>query len=191
MVEMSAKSARTVRIWHRAQVLRLGLVLCFSAVSAGSSPLLEATPIQTLDSLPRNYCLGDVASLGTGLVQAPVSSGTKSGLHKVRTWTGWIRASASGRYEFSLPGSGGYIFVNKQQIFSRSEMSLRPTVIQIELVYNRFYAITVETPNIEYSTLPLQWHRPDGRQEIVPKAYLYAPVATTNGSETNLAVPIE
>ena len=188
MFEISVKSPRTIRIRNRLGILRLGLLLSFSAVSASFTPLPETKPAQTSVSLPRNYCLANVASLGTGLVRAPVPSGT-NWTHKGRPWTGWIRASASGRYEFSLPDGRGRIFVNKQEIFARSVMSSKPVVIQIELLNNRFYAITVETPNSVNSTLPLQWRRPDGRQETVPKAYLYAPLATAGASETNMSGP--
>ena len=111
-------------------------------------------------------------------MEAPATSGTKSPQRTGRTWTGWIRASASGIYEFSLPDSGGRIIVNRQQIFPLGEMSSKPDGLKIELITNRFYAIAVETLDSENSTLPLQWRRPDGRQETVPKAYLYPPVAT-------------
>ena len=179
------KSARTIRIRHRARMLRVGLLLSFPAISASSSPLPEIKQARTSVSVPRNYCLGNVASLGTGLVRASVPSGTKFPSHKGIAWTGWIRSSASGKYEFSLPDSAARILVNQQQIFARTAMTTKPVVIQIELSTNRFYAITVETPNSEDSTLPLQWRRPDGRYETVPRAYLYAPVATVSVSETN------
>ena len=64
-------------------------------------------------------------------------------------------------------------------------MSPKPAVIQIELLTNRFYAITVETPGGNDTTLELQWRRPDGRREPVPKAYLYAPVAIVDADETS------
>lgn len=177
MLEISTRSARGISIRHRMRMLRLSLLLLFSAVSASFTPLPEIKQARTSISFPQNYCLGDVASLGTGLVRASVLSETKSSSHTGRNWNGWIRASASGRYKFSLPDSGGRIIVNRQQIFSREVISSKPDIIEIDLLTNRFYAITVETPNSEDSTLPLQWRRPDGRQETVPKAYLYPPVA--------------
>ena len=185
MFEISVKSPRTLCIRHRAGTLRIGLLFVFSSVSASSTPPPEIKQARTSVSLPRNYCLGNVASLGTGLVRAPVPSGSKFPSHKGIPWTGWIRSSASGKYEFSLPNSAGRIFVDQQQIFARSAKSSKPIVIQVELLTNRYYAITVETPNSEDSTLPLQWRRPNGRHETVPKAYLYAPVATAGVSETN------
>lgn len=185
MTRISNSSANTICTRHRTWMLPLGLLLFIPAVSGSSSPLPEIKKVSTSDTSPRNYCLGDVASLGTGLVEAPVLSGTKSQSHNRRPWTGWIRASASGKYEFSLPDSGARIFVNRQQIFARSGVSTKPVVIPIELSTNRFYAITIETPNTRHSTLPLQWRRPDGRREIIPKAYLYAPVATVSHIEPN------
>ena len=104
---------------------------------------------------------------------------TKYSTTKVRRWTGWVRSSASGKYEFSLPASGGRIVLNHQQAFVYSASSPKPEVNGIELLTNRYYAITVEAPDSEDSALPLQWRRPDGRHEAVPRAYLYAPVATT------------
>ena len=178
MFEMSSKSVGTTCIRNRARMLRFSFLLSFSAVSASSSPSLEITKTQALPVLPRNYCLGNVASLGTGLVRASVPSGTKTSLQVVRFWTGWIRASASGKYGFSLPDNGGRIIINRQQIFPSAVMSSKPDAAEIELSTNRFYAITVETPNSEESTLPLKWRRPDGRRETVPKAYLYPPLAT-------------
>ena len=178
MFEISGKSPRTIRIRHRAGMLPIGLLSLLSVVSACAAPSPETKQAQSSVRGRQNYCLGNVASLGTGLVRAPVPSGTKSPSQAGRPWTGWVRASASGKYEFSLPASGGRIIVNQQQIFARAEMSSKPDVIQIKLLTNRFYAITVETTNSEDSTLPLQWRRPDGRHETVPMAYLYAPVAT-------------
>ena len=156
MFRISIKSARTIRIRQRAQILRFGLLLSFSAVAASSTSPPEIKHARTSVSLPRNYCLGNVASLGTGLVQALVPSGKNYPSHKGRPWTGWIRASASGRYEFSFQDSVGRIVVNQQQIFSGSAMSSKLDIIQIELLNNRFYAITVETPNSADSTLTLR-----------------------------------
>lgn len=189
MLEMIAKSARSIRSHNRAWILLLGLCLGLSlsifAVLASSTPLPEIKKIHKSVNLPRNYCLGDVASLGTGLKQDLVSNGTQSSINKRIRWIGWIRASASGRYEFSIPENSGQIILNKQQVFARTETSPRPDIIQIELLTNRFYAITVEVPNKPGSTLPLQWLRPDGRLETVPKAYLYPPLANASFSEAN------
>ena len=190
MIEKSVTLPSATQFRNRAGTLRIGLLLALSSVTASAGPLSEIKQTRASVSLPRNYCLANAASIGTGLVQAPEQSGTKSMPYKGRPWTGWIRASASGRYEFSLPNSRGHIFVNKQRVFSRSAMSSKPEVVQIDLLTNRFYAITVETSKNEHSTLPLQWRRPDGRHESVPKAYLYAPVATAGVSETNMAAPI-
>ena len=185
MFEISNKSPRTIRGSNRAAVLGLSLLLVLSAVSACSAPPPEVQQTRKPVNARQNYCLGNVASLGIGLVRAPVFVETKYSTHKARRWTGWVRASASGKYEFSLPASGGRIVVNQQQIFTRAEMSFKPDVKQIELFTNRFYAITVETVDSEDATLKLQWRRPDGRHETVPQAYLYAPVATAESSETN------
>ena len=178
MFEISTKFSKIIPICHRAGSLGIGLFLILSGLSGCAAPPPETKQAQTSGSLRQNYCLGNVASLGTGLVRAPVPVETKYSTTKARRWTGWVRASASGKYEFSLPDNGGRIIVNQQQIFSRAATPSRPDVIQIELLTNRFYAITVETPNSEGDTLPLQWRRPDGRYEPIPKAYLYAPVAT-------------
>lgn len=186
MYQLRSRRLSTVNMGRSAGVLRIGLLFVLSGVSASATPLAEVKRDRPLGNLPRNYCLANMASLGTGLVRAPFLSGPKSLSHKGRPWTGWIRASASGRYEFSLPKSGGHILVNKHQVFSRSAMSSKPVVIQIELATNRFYAITVETTNSEDSALPLEWRRPDGRREIVPQAYLYAPVATTGVNQTKI-----
>ena len=184
MTEMCINVPKTVRIRHYAGTLGLGLLFLVSAVSAGVTPPPEIKQVRTSVGLRQNYCLGNVASLGTGLVRVPAQSEPQYSTLNGRPWTGWLRASASGKYEFSLPDSGGRIFINKQQIFSRSAMSSKPTVIQIELLTNRFYAITVETPGSKDTLLTLQWRRPDGRREPVPKAYLYAPIATVGASQT-------
>lgn len=172
----------THRTPYVAVSLCLVLFLFYSFVDAGGSPPSKAKQSNKSISLPRNYCLANTASLGTGLARVPVSSRTKSSFHKRTIWAGWVRASASGRYEFSLPDGAGRILVNKQEVFSRSAMSFKPVVIKIELLTNRYYAVTVEMPNSGNSTLPLQWLRPDGRQETVPKAYLYPPLATTESA---------
>ncbi len=183
MSEICSNFLNTVRIRHFAGMLGLGLLFFISAGSASVTPLPETKQGRTPVSLRQNYCLGDVASLGTGLMRVPVQSEPQYATQTGRPWTGWLRASASGKYELSLSDSGGRIFVNKQQIFSRSTKSSKPAAIQIELLTNRFYAITVETPGSEDTTLTLQWRRPDGRREPVPKAYLYAPMATVSAIE--------
>ena len=180
MFEKGINPSLSIRSCHGEGPLRIGLLLALFAASACAAPPPETKQAQNSGSLRRNYCLGSMASLGTGLVRASVPFETKDPTKKTTRWTGWIRASAAGKYEFSLPGSGGRIFVNQQQIFSGSAMSSKLDIIQIELLNNRFYAITVETPNSADSTLTLQWRRPDGRQETVPTAYLYAPVATAS-----------
>ena len=192
MLDFRFNSSGTVRTCHWAVILSFG-TLFFLSVWANFAPFVNLKQAKTPISLPRNYCLANVALLGTGLMRAPILSGTKT---KYRTqkgtlWAGWVRASASGRYEFRIPDRRGYISVNKQQIFSRSAMSSKPNVIEIELFTNRFYAIAVETPSSGRSPLQLQWRRPDGRREAVPKAYLYAPIATADGSETNPTVAIQ
>ena len=161
----------------KARQVRVLLNLC--AVSACAAPPPETKQAQTYFKGRQNYCLGNVASLGTGLVRSAVPIETKYSTTKVRRWTGWVRSSASGKYEFSLPASGGRIVLNHQQAFVYSASSPKPEVNGIELLTNRYYAITVEAPDSEDSALPLQWRRPDGRHEAVPRAYLYAPVATT------------
>ena len=178
MFEGGTKSAKTARSGYRARILRISALLVLSAASASATPLSDIRPARTAVSVPRTYCLANVASLGTGLLRDPAPSEIKSLSYGSNLWTGWIRASASGKYEIFLAERPGQIFVNKQKVFSRSALSSKPAVIQIELLTNRYYAITVETPRSEDSILPLQWQRPDGRQELVPKAYLYAPVAT-------------
>ena len=183
MLKIGAKSAKIILICHLAGMLGLGLFFFFFAGSAKFTSLPEAKPARKSITLPRNYCLANVTSLGTGLVQDSGQARTKYSTHKTRPWTGWIRASASGKYELSLPKSGGQIIVNKQQIFSRSAISSKPVIVEIELLTNRFYAITVHTHNSEDETLPLHWRRPDGRYETVPKAYLYAPLATADDSQ--------
>ena len=183
MSEICVNFLKTVRIRHFAGMLALGLLYFVSAGSASVTPLPETKQGRTPVSLRQNYCMGDVASLGTGLVRVPVQSEPQYSKQKARPWTGWIRASASGKYEFSLPDSSGRIFVNKQEVFSRSAMSPKPAVTQIELLTNRFYAIVFEAPGGKETTLELQWRRPDGRREPVPKAYLYAPVATVGTNE--------
>lgn len=191
MFKLRIQSAKTTLIGNRSGMLRFCLLLVFSAILASSTQPPDPRLARKTVSLPRNYCSADVASLGTGLVQASVSSGTNSGVREYRRWTGWIRAAAYGKYEFSLPVSGGRVLVNQQQIFSRSKMSAKPAIIQIQLDTNRFYAITVETSSSEDSTPPLHWQRPDGRYEIVPKAYLYAPMATVRTGDKNMTEPNE
>ena len=190
MPEMCVSVVKNFGI-HCAGMLGLGLLFFVSAGSASVTPLPETKVAPTPISLRQNYCLGNLASLGTGLVRVRVGSGPQYSTQKGSPWTGWLRASASGQYEFSLTNSSGRIFVNNQQIFSRSAMSSKPAVIQIELLTNRFYAIKVETPGSKDSTLPLQWRRPDGRHELVPKAYLYAPVATTGESDNRTTDSID
>lgn len=163
--------------------LRFGLLFAVSTVWVSSTPTAQDRQPRKSLSLPRNYCAADVTSLGTGLVRVPVQFRTKSLPHKSIKWSGWLRAAASGKYEVSLPGNDVHIFVNHRRIFTRSAMSLKPTVIQIDLLANRFYAISVETPNSGNSDLQLRWRRPDGRHEEIPKAYLYAPLATAIDSE--------
>ena len=183
MSEISTKFPGNIRICQGAAILRMGLLLILSALSACAAPPPETKQAQTSGSLRQNYCLGNVASLGTGLAQSPIPAETKYSTNKARRWTGWVRASASGKYEFSLPDSRGRIIVNQQQMFTRAMVSSKRDVVQIELLTNRFYAITVETLNSEDSKLSLQWRRPDGRQETIPKAYLYAPIATAEPAQ--------
>ena len=175
---------QTVFSRYCAGLLGVGLLFIVFAVSASVKLVPEVAKARESVSLPRNYCLGNVASLGTGLVQAPVRLGQEF-KQDGGPWTGWLRASASGRYELSVPDDGGRIFLNRQQIFARSGAS-KPAAVQVELLANRFYAITVESPDSTDSILPLQWRRPDGRREAVPKAYLYAPVATVGANEVSV-----
>ena len=191
MPDMCVNVVKTYRIRHCAGSLGLGLLFFVSSGTASVPPLPETKHTAAFSSVRQNYCLGNLASLGTGLVRARVGSYPKSFSHKGRPWTGWLRASASGQYEFRLTNSSGQIFVNNQQIFSRSAMSSRPAVMKIELLTNRFYSIRVETPDSSDSTLPLQWRRPDGRHESVPKAYLYAPVATTGDGDNRTTDSID
>ena len=191
MTEIGFNVLKTVRLRHYAGILGIGLLFLVSAGSASVTPLPETKHSRTPISVRQNYCLGNLASLGTGLVRARVGSGQQYSTQKGSPWTGWLRASASGQYEFSLTNISGRIFVNNQQIFSRSEMSSKPAVIRIELLTNRFYAIKVETPGSKDFTLPLQWRRPDGRHELVPKAYLYAPVATTGEGDNRMTDSID
>jgi PA14 domain len=183
MVRLSCKSQPTIRIPFNTGMLCLALVSVFSTVSASPAPTPEASRTRLSVNLPRTYCSADVALLGTGLVSAPIETGPKNGTHKTVRWTGWVRAAAGGKYEFSLPNSGARVFLNQQQVFAQSGNKSKPTIIQIELLANRYYAIAVEAPDSKEPTLPLRWRRPDGRHETVPKAYLYAPLATTSGSE--------
>ena len=157
----------------------IGVIFALSVLSACAGPPPQTKQAQIHLTGRQNYCLGNVASLGTGLVQSPGSVKTKYSPPRLKRWTGWVRASASGKYQFSLPASGGRIILNQQQIFVHSASSSKPEVSGMELLANRFYAITVEAPNSVDSAVPLQWRRPDGRHEQVPKAYLYAPVATS------------
>ena len=164
MFGIKVKSPSNIRSPHRARMMQIGLLLNLSAVSACAVPQPETKQAQTYLKGRQNYCLGNMASLGTGLLRAPVPVGTNHLSHKATRWTGWVRASASGSYEFGLLDSGGRIFVNQQQIFSRLTISSKSNVNRIELLTNRFYAITVEAPNSEDGALPLQWRRPDGRR---------------------------
>ena len=184
MLDFSVKSGRTICIRHCAGIFGLAFLIFFSKVSASFSPPPETRQAHPFANTPRNYCSANVAALGTGLVPGPVPSGTKNGTQKGRLWTGWIRASASGKYEFILPDGVGLISLNRQQIFARPTVSSKPAVTQIQLLTNRYYAITVETTRSGTLELPLQWRRPDGRHETVPKAYLYAPVSTARASDT-------
>lgn len=186
MLDANIISPRTICIGLRMSMLCIGLLLVLSAISVSSTPPPATGPTNKTVILPRTYCAADVTSLGTGLVRAAINSGEKSPSKKISRWTGWIRASASGKYEFSLPSSDGSIVVNQQPIFAHSVGSSKPAVIQIALLTNRYYAITVEAPDNGNSTLPLQWKRPDGRQESVPTSYLYAPMATVDDRETKI-----
>lgn len=185
MVKFSVKSGRIISIRHLAGMFGLVLLIFLSKVSASRLQPPETRQASAVVSLPRNYCSANLASLGTGLVPAPVLTGKKNGTQEDRLWTGWLRASASGNYQFSLQDGVGLISLNRQQIFARSTLSSKPVVTKIQLLANRYYAITVETKSSGNLTLPLQWRRPDGRQETVPKAYLYAPVSTARASDTN------
>jgi PA14 domain len=180
MIRLCDKLRPTVRIPFHAGILCLALLSVFSTVSASSAPTPEASRTRIPVTVPRNYCSADITSVGTGLVRAPVKSGSKTLSRKMVQWTGWIRASASGKYELSLPYQGARIFINQQQIFTHSQIKSEPTITQIELLANRYYAIAVEVPESKDSNLPLQWRRPDGRNQTVPKAYLYAPLATAS-----------
>ena len=171
---------------RRAGVVRIGLLLVLSAASVSANPQPENRKKGIPVNVPRYYCAADVKSLGTGLLRAPVMSATNLSPHEVSRWTGWIRSSASGKYEFSLPDSPGKILINQQQIFSQSAKSSKPETVSVDLAANRYYAITVETSKSETTTLPLKWRRPDGRQEIVPAAYLYPPLATASARDTSV-----
>ena len=185
MSEMSARPPPgPSRMEGPAGVLRISMLFILSAVSGCAVPQPDTKQAQTYFKGRQNYCLGNMASLGTGLVRAPVPVETKRLSYNARRWTGWVRASASGNYEFSLPDNGGRIIINQQQIFVRPASFSKPNVHGIELLTNRFYAITVETLNSEDAAPSLQWRRPDGRREAVPKAYLYAPVATAKTART-------
>lgn len=187
MSEMSAKPPGTSRKGGPAGVLRISLLLVLSAASVSANPQPEIKKERSAVSLPRYYCAADVKSLGTGLSRAPMISANKLSPRGASRWTGWVRASASGKYEFSLPDSGGKIFINQQQIFSKSAKSSNPDIVHIDLSTNRYYAITVETLNGEDTTLPLKWRRPDGRHETVPTAYLYPPLATASVKDTSIS----
>lgn len=186
MYKPSIKSPLALPTGYSAVILSMGLIFFFFNVSEGSTSAPDNKQPQTSISLPRYYCLANVASLGSGLVLSSGQSRTKSRSREMQRWTGWIRASASGRYEFSLQDSIGRVFVNQQQTFARSETSSKPVVMQIELLTNRFYAISVEMPRRGDSIVPLLWRRPDGRQEAVPKAYLYAPLETVSSTEQSV-----
>lgn len=186
MYELKSRRPSTISMGRRAGVLRIGLLLVLSAASVSANPQPEIRKGGSLVNVPRYYCAADVKSLGTGLSRAPIMSATKLSPHGVSRWTGWIRSSASGKYEFSLPDSGGKIFINQQQIFSQSAKSSKPETVHIDLATNRYYAITVETSKSEATTIPLKWRRPDGRNEIVPTAYLYPPLATASVKDASI-----
>ena len=191
MPEMCINVLKTFCILLCVGMLGLGVLFFISARPVSFTPLPKTKHAQDLISLRQNYCLGNLASLGTGLVRARVRSEPQYLTPKGRLSAGWLRASASGQYELSLTNASGRIFVNNQQIFSRSAVSSKPATIQIELLTNRFYAIRVETLGSKDSTLPLQWRRPDGRREPVPKAYLYAPVATAGDGDNTTSDSID
>lgn len=165
-------------------MVRIAVLFAVFAASASATQPPKIKQGRTSVSIPRSYCLANVASLGTGLMRASALSGSRFPPQKRNRWTGWIRASASGNYEFSLPGIDGQIFLNRQRVFPPLATSSKSSAVQVDLVTNRFYAISVEIPKSEDSTLPLHWRRPDGRVEPVPKVYLYAPLATAGDGET-------
>ena len=187
MLVMSAEFLKNMIVCRSSMIVCIGFLLVLSGLPASSTPASKTELTQKSVSLPRNYCSADVATLGTGLVLTSSESGSMAPTNKERHWVGWIRGAASGRYALILPNISGRILVSQQQIFVRSEDSSKTEVIPIELLTNRYYAITVEALGTEDATLPLQWRRPDGRQENVPKEYLYAPVAMTGGTETKTA----
>ena len=186
MYELRSRCPSSISMGRRAGVLRIGLLLVLSAASVSANPQPEIRKGGLPVNVPRYYCAADVKSLGTGLSRAPMVSSTTSSPRGVSRWTGWVRSSASGKYEFSLPDSGGKIFVNQQQIFSKSAKSAKLEIVHIDMATNRFYAITVETLKGEDTTLPLKWRRPDGRNETVPTAYLYPPLATASVNDTSV-----
>ena len=128
MFEVKVKSPSNIQGRDRKGILRIGVLLFLSAVSGCAVPQPETKQVQTYLKGRQNYCLGNMTSLGTGLVQAPVPVEAKHLSRKARRWTGWIRASGSGNYEFSLPDNGARILVNQQQIFMRPTSSSIPTV---------------------------------------------------------------
>ncbi len=166
-------------------LLRIGLLVSFTALSASSLAQPETGNTDVFAKMPRSYCSSGAAPLGTGLVAVEGRAEANLPPHKAIRWTGWLRAFVSGRYEFKLPEGVGQITVNNEPIFERLTNSSQPHSIQIELSTNRLYAISVATPKSEDPALQLQWRRPDGRLEDVPTAYLYAPVATANIIDTN------
>lgn len=183
MLEITAKFLSKILVRRNTRILCIGMLFASSAISVSSTPAIKTGLAPKSVSQPRNYCSADVASLGTGLIIAPTESRAISPKNKGRRWIGWIRGAASGKYELSLPNNDGRILLSQKQIYGSSQGSNKADLIQVELLTNRYYAITVEVFDNENSP-PLQWRRPDGRLENVPTEYLYAPVAMSSGRES-------
>lgn len=185
MSKARVSSVTTNRVPFQKGMLRIGLLLSFTALSASSFAQPKTRNSDVFAKMPRSYCSSGAAPLGTGLVAVEGRAETNLPPHKAKRWTGWVRAFVSGRYEFKLPEGVGQITVNNEPIFERLANSSQPHSIEIEMTTNRLYAISVETPKSEDPSLELQWRRPDGRLENVPTNYLYAPVATASTGDKN------
>jgi hypothetical protein len=102
-------------------------------------------------------------------------------------WSGWLRPPVSGRYAFHTDVPGATVRVANQAMATSAD---GPGLASIELSAGRFHPIVVEVaklppgidPQAPAGGLNLAWTAPHGARYPIPRAVLFPPTDTVQGS---------
>jgi hypothetical protein len=143
------------------------LVLCAAGlVPAG--PAHAGVPGWTRP-VPQAYCEPKAAKTGTGLATQPATRADAP-----LRWAGWLQVTQTGTYRFLPTARGVRLRVAGQD--------LPPGGGAVMLSAGSFHAVSVSAPTGRQWTAgdgpPWAWVPPQGQRQPVPRAQLFAPVAT-------------